>query len=82
MEKYIVEIKVPAAELCYDISVPETMQIGTMTELVCNAMTKLANGTFIAKNAVSCEKNNGQPYHLDKHVYETDIRNGTRLYLI
>lgn len=82
MEKILVEIKVPAANIVYDIFVPESMQVGTMTQLVASAFSKLSDGVYgMTKDSVLCNQLTGRIYDSNLRIYETEIRNGTKLFL-
>lgn len=46
MNKVLVEVKLPAADIVYDLFVPCSMQIGTMTQLVATVFSKLSKGVY------------------------------------
>lgn len=82
MKKYLVEIRLPAADISYDMFIPDSMQIGILTQLVSTAFTKLSNGIYQdSVQAVLCQQNSGQRYDPNQRVRDTDIRNGTKLLL-
>lgn len=82
MNKVLIEVKLPAAGMSYDIFVPDSMQVGTLTALVASAFSRLSGGVYIAgENAVLCEQKTGVQYNVNARIYETDIRNGTKLLL-
>lgn len=82
MNKILIEVRLPAAGISYDLAVPDTMQIGTMTQLVAAVFTKLSNGVYYATpEAILCEQKTGKEYDMNLRIYETDIRNGTKFYL-
>lgn len=82
MNKVIIEVKLPAAGISYDLSVPNTMQIGQMTKLIASAFTKLSNGFYMATDeSIVCNQVTGQEYDVNARVCETDIQNGTKLFL-
>ncbi len=82
MKKYLVEVKLPAADLSYDMFIPDSMQIGTLTQLVASAFTKLSNGTYQASvQSILCRQETGKEYDPNLRVRDTEIRNGTKLFL-
>ena len=82
MEKVLIEITLPAANLKYDLFVPDQMQVGTLTELAASVFSKLSNGMYIASPlAILCEKDSGKQFDPSHRIRDTDIRNGTRLIL-
>jgi hypothetical protein len=82
MNKYLIEVKLPAAGLVYDLLVPDTMQIGTLTALAASALSRLSGGIYIPSgSSVLCCQKTGAQYDVNARVYETDIRNGSKLFL-
>lgn len=82
MNKVLVEVKLPAAGLSYDIFVPDSMQVGTLTQLAGAVFANLSGGVYAAgANAVLCHQKTGVQYDANARLYETDIRNGTKLLL-
>lgn len=82
MNKVLIEVKLPAAELSYDIFVPDSMQIGTLTALTAAVFSRLSGGVYTAgEQAVLCEQRTGEQYDVNARIFETDIRNGTKLLL-
>lgn len=83
MKKILVEIKNPAAGITYDVFVPVVMQVGTLTNLAATAFTKLSGGVYtIGNDAVLCEQETGRIFDPDKRIFESDIANGTRFFLL
>ena len=82
MNKVLVEVKLPAADIVYDLFVPCSMQIGTMTQLVAAVFSKLSKGVYCATpNSILCEQKTGKQYEANAYIRDTDIRNGTKLFL-
>ena len=82
MEKILVEVSLPAANLVYDLFVPDTMQIGMLTMLTASVLSKLSGGVYGASpQAVLCEKMTGKEYDVNARIRDTDICNGTKLIL-
>ena len=82
MEKILVEVSLPAANLVYDLFVPDTMQIGMLTMLTASVFSKLSGGVYGASlQTVLCEKKTGKEYDVNARIRDTDICNGTKLIL-
>ncbi|MCD7838794.1 MAG: hypothetical protein LUG65_07780 [Clostridiales bacterium] len=82
MEKILVEVSLPAADLVYDLFVPDTMQVGMMTHLAASVFARLSNGVYAASpDAVLYERKTGKEYDVNARVRDTDIHNGTKLIL-
>lgn len=82
MNKVLIEVKLPSAGISYDLSIPDSMQIGTMTQLIASVFTKLSNGAYMASpESIVCEQKTGEEYDANVRVCETNIRNGTKLFL-
>ena len=82
MNKVLVEVKLPAAGLAYDVFVPDSMQIGALTRLAATVFSRLSGGVYTAgDNTVLCDQKTGTQYDVNARIYETDIRNGTKLLL-
>jgi len=82
MNKVLIEVKLPAADLVYDLFVPESMQIGMLTMLVSSAFARLSNGVYAPSGqAVLCDQKTGMEYDVNAQVRDTDIRNGSKLFL-
>lgn len=82
MNRLLIEVTLPAAGLSYDLLVPDTMQIGTLTHLAASAFSRLSGGTYSASgSAVLCRQRTGEQYDVNARICETDICNGTKLFL-
>ena len=82
MEKYLIEIALPAAGIKYDMLVPELMQVGTLTSLAASVLSKLSKGMYTASPySVLCERGSGMQFDRTLRLRDTPIRNGTRLIL-
>lgn len=81
MNKLLIEVTLPAAELTYDLFVPDTMQVGVLTQLVSSVFAELSDGQYTAGHGVLCEQETGCQYDAQARLFETNIRNGTGLLL-
>lgn len=82
MAKILIEVRLPAADLAYDLSVPDSMYIGTLTSLTASVFARLSRGMYAASpGAVLCDLKTGEQYDPGLRVRETGVRNGTKLIL-
>ena len=82
MDKLIIEIHSPAANLVHDIFVPGNMQIGEITQLIGKLFAQLSGGTFFfTGNCILSEKESGSVLDPNKIVKHTNLRNGSKLVL-
>ena len=80
MEKLIVEIYSPAANIVHDIFIPENMQIGEITQLCGKMFAQLSGGTFrFTENGILCERDSGFIFDPNQPVKQSRLRNGTKL---
>ena len=80
MEKLLVEITSPAANLTYDMLLPRNIRIGAATGLIASVLSRLSNGMYeYAGAAVLCEKDTGEEFDPNLLVRDAGIRNGTKL---
>ena len=82
MEKLLVEVHSPAANIAYDIIVPNNMQIGEITTLVGRMFTQLSGGTYqFTGKGVLIERDSGYLFDPNQLVRHSRLRNGTNLVL-
>lgn len=82
MEKILVEVTAPAANLAYDMLIPQNIQIGEVTKLVASVFAQLSNGTYTdTGKSIMCDKITGYIYNPEIFVKDTKIKNGTKLLL-
>ena len=82
MEKLIVEIYSPAANLVHDLFIPLNMQIGEITQLVSKMFAQLSGGTFLfTGRGVLSEKDSGFIFDPNQMVKHSRLRNGSKLVL-
>ncbi len=82
--KVLVTIKIPDIEKEYNVFLPINKKLGNILYLLNKAIRELNNNKEIFKQNTNNIYNldTGKTYDLDKLLYETDIRNGSRLILI
>ena len=83
MNKYLVDVHLPAAGKHYDAYLPSGKQIGEATQLLVRIAESLSGGNYkgtadsVLLNAIS-----GEPYNRNLTVYDAGIRNSSKLILI
>lgn len=83
MKKILIEVSMPAAAKTFDMFVPEDMLIGEFALLAETFFEQTSEGLFRkTAPAVVLGKNDGSIYPYDRMFRETNIRSGTKLYLI
>ena len=81
--KIIVKIIVPEISQTYDVYLPINKKIGNIVLLLNKAINEISNNCFpISKSNVLYNVNTKQIYKSDTLLFNTDIRNGTKLVLI
>lgn len=82
--KVLVTIKIPDIEKEYNVFLPINKKLGNILYLLNKAIRELNNNKEIFNQNTNNIYNldTGKSYDLDKLLYETDIRNGSRLILI
>lgn len=82
MEKILIEVTAPAANLTYDMLIPYNIQIGEMSQLIASVFSQLSNGTYVStgKNIV-CDRATGTTFEPSVFVKDTEIKNGAKLLL-
>ena len=82
MEKVLVEVIAPAANLTYDMLIPRNIQIGEISQLIAPIFSQLSSGTYVSsgKNIV-CDKISGEIFEPSVFVKDTKIKNGAKLLL-
>lgn len=82
-DKVIVKIIVPEISETYNLFLPINKKIGTIMKLLNKAVNELTNGSFPVIN--TCKLYNAdtlQVYEPNVLLFNTDIRNGTKLVLL
>lgn len=82
MIEYVVQITLLAENLTYDFYVPESMQIGVLSQLCGQAFSQLTNNRYIpAQQPILYDQSAGTVLDPNLIVYQTDVRNGSKLLL-
>ena len=82
MIEYVVQITLLAENLTYDFYVPESMQIGVLSQLCGQAFAKLTNGRYIpTPHPILYDQTSGIILDPNMIVHQTSVRNGSKLLL-
>ena len=82
MDKFLVEVRSPAANRSYDMMIPSNMQIGELASLVSGVFSETSNGIYkYTGSCVVCDGETGTALDPNKTAKELKIRNGTKLIL-
>lgn len=83
MEKILVEVFLPSAGRSYDVYIPLSSPVSEVVLLVSKLLSELSNGYFKAdKNTVLCDAQTGNVLNINTTVFESGLKNGSRLMLI
>ena len=81
--KILIMLIVPELDETYDLFIPINRKIGNVIELINKFLSDITKNIYkgsIHQNLYNHET--GTRYNINNTVYETDIRNGTKLVLI
>lgn len=83
MSKVLVEVLLPAANMKFDVYIPQESKMSEVKQLVTSVMTDLADGKFKGhEDSVLCDADSGLIFNVNMIVSELGIENGSRLMLI
>lgn len=83
MNKYLVDIYLPACGKRYDVYLPAGIKVGEATNLLINMMESLSKNNFKGtKNTVLINADNGNLFDCNVTVHDAGVRNSSRLILI
>ena len=81
--KVLVNLSVPEVGKTYDLYLPVNRKIGNIILLLNKTINELTNGEYpIANNNGLFNADTKELYNVDVLLFNTNIRNGTRLILI
>ena len=81
--KVLVTVKIPEIDESYDVYLPVNRKIGNIITLLINSIKDLNEIEFEDNcNLFFYSSITGEKYDIDKLLYNTDIRNGSIIYLI
>ncbi len=82
MNKVYIILYVPQIGEKYEIFLPISKKIGTISKLLTKSVHELSDGTFPIKQSVLYDKETGIEYDLNITIKESNIRNGSEIILI
>jgi hypothetical protein len=83
MNKLLIVVYVPAIEKRYEIKVPKELRIEDLIRLIIKGITELNKGIYELDNIQGLfDKSTAKMYEKYLTVSESDMKNGTELFLI
>lgn len=81
--KILIELEIPLIEKKYDLFIPINKKVGTVKNLIEEALVELSNNAYVPKEDTNFySKETGEIYDVNKTVRDTDLKNGSRIILI
>lgn len=81
--KILIELEIPLIEKRYDLFIPINKKIGTIKNLIENALVELTDSAYVPKDDSNFySKETGEIFDVNKTVIDTNLRNGSRIILI
>ena len=81
--KILIELEVPLIEKRYDLFIPINKKVGTVKNLIENALVELTDSAYVPKDDSNFySKETGEIFDVNKTVRDTNLRNGSRIILI
>lgn len=83
MNKILVEIFLPAANMSFDVYIPVESKMSEILTLVSSLLSELSDGKYKAtKDAVLCDTQTGIIFNINMAISELGIQHGSKLMLI
>ena len=81
--KILIELEIPLIEKRYDLFIPINKMVGTVKNLIENALVELTDSAYVPKDDSNFySKETGEIFDVNKTVRDTNLRNGSRIILI
>ena len=81
--KILIELEIPLIEKRYDLFIPINKKVGTVKNLIENALVELTDSAYVPKDDSNFySKETGEIFDVNKTVRDTNLRNGSRNILI
>lgn len=81
--KILIELEIPLIEKKYDLFIPINKKVGTVKNLIENALVELTDSAYVPKDDSNFySKETGEIFDVNKTVRDTNLRNGSRIILI
>ena len=79
----LIELEIPLIEKRYDLFIPINKKVGTVKNLIENALVELTDSAYVPKDDSNFySKETGEIFDVNKTVRDTNLRNGSRIILI
>lgn len=83
MEKYLIEVYVPAGGITYDIFIPCELKLSEVKNLIVKMVNELMDSVAVfGENALLCYADSGKVINETLTVQKSLIQHGTKLILI
>ena len=83
MNQVLVNVYVPSIQQSFDVFVPVTVPVITVSELVKKAVSELTEKRFpVETDAFLCMRDSGEVLDINKSIYEQGVVTGSRLMLV
>ena len=81
--KILIELEIPLIEKRYDLFIPINKKVGTVKNLIENALVELTDSAYVPKDDSNFySRETGEIFDVNKTVRDTNLRNGSRIILI
>ena len=81
--KILIELEIPLIEKRYDLFIPINKKVGTVKNLIENALVELTDSAYVTKDDSNFySKETGEIFDVNKTVRDTNLRNCSRIILI
>ena len=81
--KILIELEIPLIEKRYDLFIPINKKVGTVKNLIENALVELTDSAYVPKDDSNFySKETGEIFDVNKTVRDTNLSNGSRIILI
>ena len=81
--KILIELEIPLIEKRYDLFIPINKKVGTVKNLIENALVELTDSAYVPKDDSNFySKETGEIFDVNKTVRDTNLKNGSRIILI
>ena len=84
MNKFLITVIIPTAELEFDIYIPNARKVGTVKKYILEAISELTDKGYnkTIDEVRIIDRKNSIEYDNNVYVKDTDIKNGTKLIII
>ena len=84
MNKFLITVIIPTADLEFDIYIPNARKVGTVKKYILEAISELTDKGYnkTIDEVRIIDRKNSIEYDNNVYVKDTDIKNGTKLIII